>query len=203
VFILRGMRVNRAQVFIVRGLGLFGCGSVTGSGSQHGLHGFVPSAIAESVAEFAFHSGKGLQQELAEVAESGGAARPDAVLGEGAKYLAEGVIEVGSRGEFAGGSLEFDDGLAGAGTLTGLLRFDVLCRVVRAETRIVLGAGQAAVASIGKRKRQRVGLVDFGAVGAAGRVEEVGASVVVCAGVAAPAATGVSGEDSGLLSGES
>ena len=152
MFILRGMWGNSTQVFIVRRLGLFGCGSVTRSGPQHGFYGFVPSAIAERFAEFAFHSGKGLQQELTEVAESGGAARPDTVLGEGAKYLAEGVIEVGSRGEFPGRSLEFDDGLAGAGTLAGLLRFDIVCGVVRAEARVLLGAWQAAAASIGKRE---------------------------------------------------
>ena len=133
-------------MFIVRRLARIGWAA------QHDFYGFVPSAIAERFAEFAFHSGKGLQQELTEVAESGGAARPDAVLGEGAKYLAEGVIEVGSRRQFAGRSLEFDDGLAGAGTLAGPLRFDVVCRVVSAEARIGFGAGQAAAASIGKRE---------------------------------------------------
>ncbi len=148
------------QVVIVRGLARIGWAI------QHGLHGFVPSAIAESVAEFAFHSGKGLQQELTEVAESGGAARPDAVLGEGAKYLAEGVIEVGSRGEFAGGSLEFDDGLAGAGTLAGLLRFDDCLRCGEGRSAIDFLTGESssvgdfaedAAGGSGVRRRKRTG----------------------------------------------
>ena len=76
MFIVREMRVICAQVFILRRL-------------EHGFHGFVPSPIAERVAEFAFHSGKGLQQELSEVAESGSVARRDAALGEGTKHLTE------------------------------------------------------------------------------------------------------------------
>jgi hypothetical protein len=117
------MRVIYAQVFILRRLGLLWRGGFICFTDEHGFHGFVPSAKAERVAEFAFHSGKRLQQELTEVAESGGIAWPDAVSGERAKDLAERVIEVGSRGEIAGRGFEFDEGLASVGLLVGFFVF--------------------------------------------------------------------------------
>jgi hypothetical protein len=56
--------------------------------------------------DFAADVGDGLEEELAEIGESGGVATRDAFLGQGAEDLAEGVVDVYGVIEVTGEGVE-------------------------------------------------------------------------------------------------
>ena len=65
-------------------------------------HGIVGAGMLHGGVEFAFDAGNGLEQELAEVAESVGGLVRDALFGQGGEDFAEDVVYVGDRVELAG-----------------------------------------------------------------------------------------------------
>jgi hypothetical protein len=107
-------------------------------------HGVVGAGVFYGCVELTFHAGDGLEEELAEVAESGGGLLGDAFFGESGEDFAEDVVYVGDGVEFAG-----KGGKLG-GELFGFDELLLLAGVKDAESRMPILAGHAAGTAIGE-----------------------------------------------------
>src|SRR6266581_4495426 len=107
------------------------------------------------------HGGNGTQQELGEVAEGGGFLARDAPLREQAKHLGEGAVHAGGGGEIAASGMEFgkverrsDDVTSGCRVAEQLV---FSFGVKAAQGGMNVGAGHAALATVGERELTTIG----------------------------------------------
>jgi hypothetical protein len=91
----------------------------------------------------------GTKNHLAEVAEDGGFARRDAVLGDGEEDFAEDTVDVFGRIEIAGGCGEFgSEGLVGGGFGSGLGNVDeAVVRIRRAHRLRAAASGRGEMSA--------------------------------------------------------
>jgi len=116
--------------------------------------GFAPVIRAEGIDVFALGEVQGLDERLAEIGEGGGCFGFHLALGDGGEEASEGGAEI-AGGEIAAGKV-IGDILAGflASEGSGLL-----AGVERAEVRMTVAPGTAAVAAIDKHERTQRGTV--------------------------------------------
>ncbi len=110
---------------------------------------------------FGAHEGDGPQQELGEMAEGGGFLARDTPLREEAKNLSESAVHAGGGGEVAAGGIEFgkverrsDDVTSGCRVAEQLV---FSFGVEAAEGGMNVGAGHAALATVGERELTTIG----------------------------------------------
>jgi len=111
----------------------------------------VPLVEAVGEGEFGLNAGYGLEEELADIGESGGVAGRDAVLGDGGVEASEDVVDVGGGHEVAGKGLrEFGAEAA------GLLKLEFGVSVGQAEVRVSGVTEHAAAATVGERELTKI-----------------------------------------------
>lgn len=122
--------------------------------AEDGGDEFLPAFIALGEADFAFDAGNAVEEKLAEVGEGRGGARGDAVGGDKAEELAEGVVDVIDGVELAG------KGGDGGVDLVGFENVALGAGVEGTEGGVGRAAEHGAAAAVGERE---------GAAGRSGR----------------------------------
>jgi hypothetical protein len=140
----------------VRGGGFFFGAPEAIVGVECAAKNFFQAGFAIDARDFSLHSGNILLEQLAEVGEDGGVARRNAILRDGLKEIAEGVIEIGVGAEFAGEGGEFVAEFAGGDELLFLMG------VEEAIFFVLIPAGHGAIARVGKSELAEIGGLLFG-----------------------------------------
>jgi hypothetical protein len=128
----------------------------------------LPGLVGVLKFGFLFDGRDGLEEELADIGESGGVARGDAILGQGGEDFAEDVIDVGGVEEIAGeGSGQF-----GADAL-GFEKLLLFAGVERAEPGMREVAKHAATAAVGIREMAQIVIIGVGTLDGHGETSDV------------------------------